>query len=120
MEQEPEASHGRVSLKEALSVGSLRQRPDGPRRADKHRRVSREAQRFPANLLPNSSSVWMQAAGTRIGVFTDAPKELSELALAHAGATRRVDVVGTRAEVLAALGADAVVVGSRKQLASLR
>ena len=37
----------------------------------------------------------LQAAGVRIGVFTDAPRELAELALAHVGAARRVEVVGT-------------------------
>ena len=51
----------------------------------------------------------------RIGVFTDAPRELAELALAHVGAARRVDVVGTLDEVLAALGDGAVVVRSRER-----
>ena len=60
------------------------------------------------------------SAGARIGVFTDAPRELAEIALAHAGATRQVEVVGTLAEVAAALGGDVVVVGSRKELAGLR
>jgi phosphoglycolate phosphatase-like HAD superfamily hydrolase len=60
------------------------------------------------------------AAGTRVGAFTDAPGELAALALAHAGAARRVEVVGTLDEVLAALGADAVVVRSREELAGLR
>ena len=44
----------------------------------------------------------LQAAGARIGVFTDAPRELADIALAHAGASRRVEVVGTLDEVLAA------------------
>jgi phosphoglycolate phosphatase-like HAD superfamily hydrolase len=61
----------------------------------------------------------LQGGGARIGAFTDAPRELAELALAHAGAARRVEVVGTLDEVLAALGADAVVVRSREQLASV-
>ncbi len=60
------------------------------------------------------------AAGTRIGVFSDAPRELAEIALAHAGAARQVEVVGTLAEVEAALGPDAVVVRSREELAGLR
>ena len=30
----------------------------------------------------------------RIGVFTDAPRELADLALAHVGAARRVETVG--------------------------
>ena len=62
----------------------------------------------------------LQAAGTRVGVFTDAPGELAELALAHVGAARRIEVFGTRAEVVQALGGDPVVVETREQLASLR
>jgi phosphoglycolate phosphatase-like HAD superfamily hydrolase len=62
----------------------------------------------------------LMAAGTRIGVFSDAPRELAELALAHAGAARQVEVVGTLAEVQAALGGEAVVVRSRQELAGLR
>ena len=62
----------------------------------------------------------LEAAGTRIGVFSDAPRELAEIALAHAGASRQVEVVGTLAEVQAALGGEAVVVRSRQELAGLR
>ena len=62
----------------------------------------------------------LQAAGVPIGVFTDAPRELADVALAHVGAARRVAVVGTLEEVLRELGADALVVHSREQLASLR
>jgi phosphoglycolate phosphatase-like HAD superfamily hydrolase len=62
----------------------------------------------------------LQAAGVRIGVFTDAPRELAHVALAHVGAARRVEAVGTLEEVLRELGADAVVVRSRAELASLR
>jgi phosphoglycolate phosphatase-like HAD superfamily hydrolase len=58
--------------------------------------------------------------GTRLGAFTDAPRELAELALAHVGAARRIEAVGTLAEVRTALGDDAVVVRSREQLAALR
>jgi phosphoglycolate phosphatase-like HAD superfamily hydrolase len=61
----------------------------------------------------------LQAAGVRIGVFTDAPRELAEIALAHAGAARRVAVVGSLEEVLAALGADAAIVHSRADLGAL-
>ena len=82
------------------------------------------ADRAPIHFRPRaevaSALRRLQARGTRIGVFTDAPRELAELALAHAGATRRVEVVGTRADVLAALGSGAIVVESREQLASLR
>jgi phosphoglycolate phosphatase-like HAD superfamily hydrolase len=62
----------------------------------------------------------LEAAATRIGVFTDAPRELADVALAHVGAARRVEAVGTLDEVLAILGGDAVVVRSRAELASLR
>jgi phosphoglycolate phosphatase-like HAD superfamily hydrolase len=62
----------------------------------------------------------LQSDGVRIGVFTDAPRELADIALAHVGAARRVETVGTLAEVLEALGAGAVVVHSRPELASLR
>jgi beta-phosphoglucomutase-like phosphatase (HAD superfamily) len=58
--------------------------------------------------------------GARIGVFSDAPRELVEIALAHAGAARQVEVVGTLAEVQAALGEDAVVVRLREELPGLR
>jgi phosphoglycolate phosphatase-like HAD superfamily hydrolase len=62
----------------------------------------------------------LEAAGTRIGVFTDAPRELADVALAHVGAARRVEAVGTLDEVLAVLGDGTVVVRSRAELASLR
>jgi phosphoglycolate phosphatase-like HAD superfamily hydrolase len=62
----------------------------------------------------------MQAAGVRIGVFTDAPVELAEIALAHVGALRRVVVVGTLEVVLQDLGQGAVVVRSRDELARLK
>ncbi len=82
------------------------------------------ADRAPIHFRPRAevgaSLRRLQAQGTKVGVFTDAPRELAELALAHAGAARRVDVLGTREQVLQALGADAVVVESREQLASLR
>ncbi len=59
----------------------------------------------------------LQASGFRIGAFTDAPRELADIALAHAGAARRVETVGTLDEVLEALGEGAVVVRSRYELA---
>jgi phosphoglycolate phosphatase-like HAD superfamily hydrolase len=62
----------------------------------------------------------LAASGARIAVFSDAPRELAEIALAHAGASRLVEVVGTLAEVRAALGDELVAVGSRRQLAALR
>jgi phosphoglycolate phosphatase-like HAD superfamily hydrolase len=62
----------------------------------------------------------LQAAGVRIGVFTDAPRELADVALAHVGATRRIETVGTLEDVLGTLCDGAVVVRSRDELASLR
>ena len=58
----------------------------------------------------------LQAAGVRLGVFTDAPRELADVALAHAGAARRVAAVGTLDEVLLELGDGAVVVRTRAEL----
>jgi phosphoglycolate phosphatase-like HAD superfamily hydrolase len=81
------------------------------------------ADRAPVWIRPrpdtNSALRRLSAAGTPIGVFTDAPRELAEIALAHAGAARLAKVVGTLAEVQAALGEDVVVVRSREQLAEL-
>jgi phosphoglycolate phosphatase-like HAD superfamily hydrolase len=82
------------------------------------------ADRAPLWIRPrpdtNAALRRLTASGARIGVFSDAPRELAEIALAHAGAARQVEVVGTLGEVQAALGADAVVVKSRRQLADLR
>jgi phosphoglycolate phosphatase-like HAD superfamily hydrolase len=62
----------------------------------------------------------LHALGAKIGVFTDAPRELADVALAHVGATRRIEVVGTLDEVLRVLGGQTIVVRSRDQLSSLR
>jgi phosphoglycolate phosphatase-like HAD superfamily hydrolase len=61
----------------------------------------------------------LAAGGARIGVFSDAPRELVEIALAHAGASRQVEAVGTLPEVEAALGGEPAVVRSREELAAL-
>ena len=60
----------------------------------------------------------LAADGVRLGVFTDAPRELAEVALAHVGAARRIEAFGTLDEVLAALGPGARVVRSREELAA--
>ena len=82
------------------------------------------ADRAPVFVRPrpdtNAALRRLAASGARIGVFTDAPRELAEIALAHAGAARQVEVVGTLAEVRGELGAGVVVVKSRRQLADLR
>jgi phosphoglycolate phosphatase-like HAD superfamily hydrolase len=66
----------------------------------------------------------LHAAGVRIGVFTDAPEELTRIALAHLGADGRVDLVETGAaacaRVVEQLGSNAVVVRTRAELAGLR
>jgi len=66
----------------------------------------------------------LNAAGVRIGVFTDAPDELTRVALSHLGAAGRVDAVeagdGARERLLARLGDGAVVVGTHDELVGLR
>jgi phosphoglycolate phosphatase-like HAD superfamily hydrolase len=62
----------------------------------------------------------LHAAGVRIGVVTDAPRELADVALAHVGAARQVDVVGTADEVAHELGGNVMAVASRRLLLSLR
>jgi phosphoglycolate phosphatase-like HAD superfamily hydrolase len=80
------------------------------------------ADRAPVWIRPrpdtNAALRRLTAAGARIGVFTDAPRELTEIALAHAGASRQVEVVGTLSEVQAALGGEATVVTTRDELAA--
>ena len=81
------------------------------------------ADRAPVFIRPradtNAALRRLSAAGARIGVFSDAPRELVEIALAHAGAARQAEVVGSLADVQAELGEDAVVVRSREELAAL-
>jgi phosphoglycolate phosphatase-like HAD superfamily hydrolase len=81
------------------------------------------ADRAPLWIRPradtNNSLRRLTASGARIGVFSDAPRELVEIALAHAGAARQVEVVGTLAEVRAQLGNEMTVVQSREELAAV-
>lgn len=62
--------------------------------------------------------------GAAVGVFTDAPEQLARVALAHVGASRRVDhvVAGKDAleRLLALLGPEAIVVHGREELGQLR
>jgi phosphoglycolate phosphatase-like HAD superfamily hydrolase len=64
----------------------------------------------------------LQAEGVTIGVFTDAPEELASVALAHLGATRRVDMLetgdGALERLLARLGPDARTIRSLAELPS--
>jgi phosphoglycolate phosphatase-like HAD superfamily hydrolase len=62
----------------------------------------------------------LEAAGTSVGVFTDAPLELARVALAHLGAVRRVTALEAGADALARLrqrfGADAPLARTRDEL----
>lgn len=66
----------------------------------------------------------LNAAGVRIGVFTDAPEELARVALSHLGAAGRVDIVetgaGARERLLALLGGGVVVLETHDELVGLR
>jgi phosphoglycolate phosphatase-like HAD superfamily hydrolase len=83
--------------------------------------------RAPVYLRPDAavsaSLRRLAAAGTTLGVFTDAPAELARVALAQLGAARRVEAVEAGADalqrVLGRLGADAVVVRTRDELLGL-
>jgi phosphoglycolate phosphatase-like HAD superfamily hydrolase len=81
------------------------------------------ADRAPVFIRPragtNAALRRLSSAGARIGVFSDAPRELVEIALAHAGVAREAEVVGSLAEVQAQLGDGASVVGSREELKAL-
>lgn len=63
----------------------------------------------------------LEAAGARIGVFTDAPEELARVALSHLGAARRIEALADGPERLREqLGGDElVVVRSPDELARL-
>jgi phosphoglycolate phosphatase-like HAD superfamily hydrolase len=65
----------------------------------------------------------LDGAGTTLGVFTDAPDELAQVALSQLGATRRIDAVAAGPDalrrVLARIGADALVVRTRDELLRL-
>jgi phosphoglycolate phosphatase-like HAD superfamily hydrolase len=79
--------------------------------------------RAPLYLRPNPEANavlrQLQAAGVRLGAFTDAPVELARVALGQLGAARRIDAVGTLEEVQRELGDGAVVVRTRAQLSGL-
>ena len=51
----------------------------------------------PVYLRPSAAATSalrrLQAAGVRLGVFTDAPEELARVALAHLGAARRIEAL---------------------------
>jgi phosphoglycolate phosphatase-like HAD superfamily hydrolase len=80
--------------------------------------------RAPVFLRPDAEASaalrGLKAGSALLGVFTDAPEPLARIALAHLGASRRVDVLetgaGARERLLERLGASAEVVSSRDDL----
>ena len=82
------------------------------------------ADRAPVYLRPDAgvSAALRQlgSAGVRLGVFTDAPAELTEVALSQLGAARRVEAVesgsGSEARLRARLGPAAQLVTTRAAL----
>ena len=85
------------------------------------------ADRAPVYLRPNAEASGalrrLQAAGVRLGAFTDAPDALAQVAAAQLGATRRLEVLeagaGALDRVLARLGPNARVVRTRGELMGL-
>jgi phosphoglycolate phosphatase-like HAD superfamily hydrolase len=82
--------------------------------------------RAPVHFRPNAEASAalrrLQAAGVRLGAFTDAPEPLARIALEHLGAARRLDAweAGPDALVrlLERLGPGATVVRTRAELLS--
>jgi phosphoglycolate phosphatase-like HAD superfamily hydrolase len=80
----------------------------------------------PVYLRPSASAASalrrLQAAGVRIGVFTEAPEELALVAVAHLGAARRIEALeagpGALVRLLALLGPDARTIRSLADLDS--
>jgi phosphoglycolate phosphatase-like HAD superfamily hydrolase len=74
--------------------------------------------RAPVYLRPNAQASAalrrLQAEGVRLGVFTEAPEELAQIALSQLGAARRIELLeagpGALERLLATLGPDARVV----------
>lgn len=85
------------------------------------------ADRAPIYLRPDAEASAalrrLQAAGFRLGAFTDAPEPLARVALEQLGAARRLEALETgRAaleRLLDRLGADAQVVRTRDELLTL-
>jgi phosphoglycolate phosphatase-like HAD superfamily hydrolase len=83
--------------------------------------------RVPVYLRPNAEVSAalrrLQADGTTLGAFTDAPEPLARVALDHVGARRRLDLVETGAgaldRVVERLGPEAIVVRTRDDLLRL-
>jgi phosphoglycolate phosphatase-like HAD superfamily hydrolase len=80
--------------------------------------------RAPVYLRPSAEATAalrrLAAAGTRLGVFTDAPEPLARVALTHLGGARRVEALeagpGALERLLGRLGPETKVIGSRREL----
>lgn len=78
----------------------------------------------PVYLRPNAEASAslrrLQAAGVRLGAFTDAPEELARVALAHFGAARRLEAIEAGPEALerlrARLGPEVTIVRTPAEL----
>jgi phosphoglycolate phosphatase-like HAD superfamily hydrolase len=85
------------------------------------------ADRAPVYLRPDADASAalrrLQAAGMRLGAFTDAPEPLARIALEQLGATRRLEAVetgrGALERLLERLGEDARIVRTRAELLTL-
>lgn len=85
------------------------------------------ADRAPIYLRPDAEASAalrrLQAAGFRLGAFTDAPEPLARVALEQLGAARRLEALETGhaalERLLDRLGADAQVVRTRDELLTL-
>jgi phosphoglycolate phosphatase-like HAD superfamily hydrolase len=84
-------------------------------------------ERAPVFLRPNAEANAalrsLADAGCKIGVFTDGPEKLARVALAHLGATRRVNDLetgeGARERLLERLGRDTGIAAGRDELVRL-
>ncbi len=84
-------------------------------------------ERAPVYLRPDAAASAalrrVSASGRAVGIFTDAPVELAEVAVSQLGATRRVGALKAGAGALEALqrelGSDALVVSTRTALTAL-
>jgi phosphoglycolate phosphatase-like HAD superfamily hydrolase len=80
--------------------------------------------RAPVYLRPDAGAAAalrrLRAEGARVGVFTDAPEPLARVALAHLGASRRVEALETGSgaldRLLERLGPSALVLRSADEL----
>ena len=77
-------------------------------------------ERAPVYLRPDAAVSGLASSGVRLGVFTDAPAELAQVAVSQLGARRRVEAVesgaGSIDRLRARLGADAELVTTRAGL----